>query len=205
MTDRYQVTGLEGHFEPGSDDQVLANKQGITDPNEMDDLELALLHDLYELVLGNEFPNRSLRVADLKTWHRRWLGNVYRWAGQERTVNLSKGGLPFAASTQIPTLLEQFERECLNRFTPCYGSSSDALVNAIATTHVEFILIHPFREGNGRLGRLLADVMAAQAGYGLLDYSHWKANRPGYFAAIQYGLRGDYGPMRTLVEEALSL
>jgi len=34
-----------------------------------------------------------------------------------------------------------------------------------------FILIHPFREGNGRLSRLLYDVLSVLAGKGLLDYS----------------------------------
>lgn len=40
--------------------------------------------------------------------------------------------------------------------------SEEQLIEAIAITHVELILIHPFREGNGRLSRLLADVMAVQ-------------------------------------------
>jgi fido (protein-threonine AMPylation protein) len=30
---------------------------------------------------------------------------------------------------------------------------------ALAVVHAEFILIHPFREGNGRCGRLLAILM----------------------------------------------
>jgi cell filamentation protein len=47
----------------------------------------------------------------------------------------------------------------------------------LAVTHVELILIHPFREGNGRLARLLADVMAVQADRGLLDYTEWDRDR----------------------------
>ncbi len=66
-------------------------------------------------------------------------------------------------------------------------------------THVEFILIHPFREGNGRLSRLLADVMAVQAGHDPLDYSAWDADKPAYFSAIQAGMAGDYAPMNRLV------
>jgi cell filamentation protein len=46
----------------------------------------------------------------------------------------------------------------------------EQLIAAVAITHVELILIHPFREGNGRLSRLLADVMAVQGGYKPLDY-----------------------------------
>lgn len=35
--------------------------------------------------------------------------------------------------------------------------SEEQLIEAIAVTHVELILILPFREGNGRLSRLLAE------------------------------------------------
>jgi cell filamentation protein len=66
------------------------------------------------------------------------------------------------------------------------------------------ILIHPFREGNGRLSRLLADVMAVQAGREPLDYSHWDANKVAYFAAIQRGMSRDYVPMGELVSVALA-
>lgn len=93
MTNRYTVQGAQGEFQPGSNDLVLANKLGIHSVEEMNELELYLLQQLYEEVLLAQLPNRAVQVADLKTWHRRWLGNVYDWAGQERTVNMSKGRL----------------------------------------------------------------------------------------------------------------
>lgn len=150
-----------------------------------------------------DLPDRTLDVADLKTWHRRWLGNVYGWAGEERSVNLVEGDFQFAATTQIPRLLEVFERDCLKPFTPCHDLGDAELTDAVAVTHVEFILIHPFREGNGRLSRLLADVMVVQAGYGPLDYSAWDANKPAYFSAIHAGMARDYAPMRRLVKMAI--
>lgn len=150
-------------------------------------------------MLQEDFPDRHLTVTDLKTWHHRWLGNVYDWAGRERAVNLGKDGFQFAAATQVPRLLEAFERDCLARFTPCHLDEA-AAIEAIAVTHVEFILIHPFREGNGRLSRLLADVMVTQAGHGPLDYSAWDAGKADYIAAIHAGLAGDYVPMRGWVE-----
>ena len=203
MSDRYQADGVQGSWQPGSNERVLANKLGVTDPQEMAEAELVLLEKLYESVLLDELPDRKLQIADLKSWHRRWLGNVYAWAGEERSVNLSKGDFHFAAVAQIPRLLAEFERKCLARFTPCHAHGDDGLVEAIAVTHVEFILIHPFREGNGRLSRLLADVMAVQAEHEPLDYSGWDADKPAYFGAIQQGLLGNYEPMKRLAAGAL--
>ena len=203
MSGRYDAGEAQGTYEPGSDGRVLRNKLGVTDPEEMDEVELLLLNELYQAVLVEDLPDRTLCTADLKAWHRRWLGNVYGWAGQERSVNMGKGDFQFAAAAQIPRLLAVFERDCLARFTPCHEMDDAALVEAIAVTHVEFILIHPFREGNGRLSRLLSDVMAVQARHEPLDYSAWDADKPAYFGAIHAGMMGDYAPMRRLVEAAL--
>ncbi|MDF3822936.1 Fic family protein [Leptospira sp. 96542] len=201
--DRYQATGPQAEWQPGSGERVLRNKGDITDPVLMDDVELQLLLQLYEFVMREQFPARRLDVADVKEWHRLWLGNLYDWAGEERLVNMGKDGFHFAAAAQIPRLLDEFERNHLHRWTPCDGMDEATLVEAIAVCHVELILIHPFREGNGRLSRLLADVMAVQAGHGPLDYSAWDADKAAYFAAIQRGMSMDYAPMQRLVSAAL--
>jgi cell filamentation protein len=200
---KYHVGGSQTLFQPGSCDQVLLNKLDLTDPKDMEEAELMLLAKLYDWVLNEAFPDRTITSNDLKDWHRRWLGNIYDWAGQERSVNLSKGDFHFAAAQQIPHLLNDLDKKYLSRLTPCTRMSNAALTEAIAIVHVEFILIHPFREGNGRLSRLLADVMAVQAGSETLDYSSWDAHKSDYFAAIQMGLAGDYQPMMALVAEAL--
>lgn len=163
-----------------------------------------MLEKLYDVVLRDEFPDRTLSVSDLKHWHRQWLGNVYGWAGEVRTVNVAKSGFQFAAAMQISRLLGIFENDCLRRFTPCHGLEGESFTAAIAITHVELILIHPFREGNGRLARLLADVMAVQARHEPLDYSAWDADKPGYVAAIQQGMGKEYVPMKSLVQAALT-
>jgi cell filamentation protein len=203
MSDRYQAESLEVAFEPGSDGKVLANRLGIIDPDAIDDVELRSLAALYEAVLIGDLPQRTLHLDDLHDWHRRWLSPVYAWAGELRSVNVSNDGFLFAAAEQVPRLLTEFERDCLHRYTPCTALEGEALAEAIAVTHVELILIHPFREGNGRLARLLADVMAVQAGLLSLDYSGWDAGREAYFAAIRAGQGRDYEPMIGLVNRAL--
>lgn len=203
MTNRYEAEGAQSRFQPGSNEQVLSNKLGLCDPEEMDDAELVLLEKLYQSVLIEDLPDRSITIEDLQDWHRQWLGNIYPWAGDVRAVDLGKDGFFFAAAPQIPRLLDGFEKSCLAKYTPCGPDLDENLIHAIAVTHVEFILIHPFREGNERLSRLLADVMAVQAGYVPLDYSSWERNKEAYFSAIHQGLNGNYEPMEYWVRQAL--
>ena len=77
--------------------------------------------------------------------------------------------------------------------TPCAGMDDARLVQALAHTHAEFILIHPFREGNGRLARLLNTMMALQAGLPLLDFDGIRgAAKRRYIAAIHAAQGNDY-------------
>jgi cell filamentation protein len=203
MSGRYDTSGqLQARFEPGSSERVLANKLGMTDPEIMDTIELDLLDQLYDELIDNVTADQRIRVADLCEWHRRWLGNVYAWAGQYRTVNVSKGGFMFAASAQVPRLMQTLDAGLLASCTPCNGMSESVLADAVARVHVELVLVHPFREGNGRLSRLLANLMALQAGWPDLDFSAWDADKAAYFAAIQAGL-DDYEPMTEKVRQVL--
>ena len=199
---RYHITGSQGALQPGSDDRVLENKLGLTRVEDMNEAELVLLQKLYVSVLRDHLPRGRIGVLHLRRWHNRWLGNVYDWAGQYRTVNMSKNGFPFAPAAQLSRLMQDFETECLARHTPCMGMDISTLVEAIAIVHVEFILMHPFREGNGRISRLLADAMAVQAGHEPLDYSSWERNKKAYVSAIQTGLDRDYEPMKYWVRQA---
>ena len=204
MSDRYDSSGTEeSQYQPGSDGLVLRNKLGITNVEEMNDIELDLLEQLYDVVLSEVGIDQVITVADVFEWHRKWLGNVYGWAGKERSVNVSKGDFHFAAAGQIPDLLNKFNKNYLDRYTPCDGMDDEKLIEAIAIVQAELILIHPFREGNGRIVRLLANVMALQANKPELDFSSWDRNRDDYFLAIQTAMDRDYEPMKSFVRQAL--
>jgi cell filamentation protein len=203
MVDRYDTTGNpEGQFQPGSDGKVLLNKLGIIDPEEMDEIELGLLDELTNLLFDNIEIDQTITCADICEWHRHWLGNVFVWAGQYRTVNMAKDGFQFAAAHLIPNLMNVFEGKFLSRLTPCDKMDDEALVEALAIVHIEYILIHPFREGNGRLGRLLAMLMALQAGKAPLDFTYLTKNKDEYISAIHAGL-DDIGPMKEVFRQVL--
>lgn len=99
-------------------------------------------------------------------------------------------------AAQVSRLMQEFGRKELKRFTPCTFDNPEDVLEALAIVHCELVLIHPFREGNGRLSRLLSQLMALQAGLPLLNFSSIKGKqRKAYFAAVRAGMERDYAPM----------
>ena len=93
--------------------------------------------------------------------------------------------------------MQTFETKFLSKYTPCTFLSDKELSYALGVVHVEFILIHLFREGNGRVARLLANLMALQAGRSPLNYTpiDRTINPKGYdnyITAIQQGVNCSY-------------
>jgi cell filamentation protein len=203
---RYDVSdATEGQFEPGSNNHVLRNLRGIIDPSEMDRLETAELARALGELIHEIDANHKFVAADICGMHKRWLGGIYPWAGRYRSVNLEKDGFPFAAAYLVEGLMGDLEAGALARCTPCTVGEADALAAALAEVHVELVLIHPFREGNGRASRLLATLMALQAGLPLLDFGPLTgAARERYFSAVQAGMDRNYGPMKALFLEIIS-
>ncbi|MEX2353551.1 MAG: Fic family protein, partial [Gammaproteobacteria bacterium] len=193
----------EGEFQPGSNEQVLRNKLGITNPDEMENIEFDALIDFQTGLFNILATDQKISVADLCNWHKQWLGDIYEWAGDYRAVNLSRDGYVFAAAHLVPNLMGDFDRKVLAESTPCYGLTREQLITAMAISHVEFIIIHPFRDGNGRLGRLLSTVMALQAGMPVLNYEPVEKDKASYIAAIHAGHAGDYTPMQAIFSEVL--
>ena len=203
--DRYNVSGLpEAQFEPGSNGQVLKNRLGITSEDEMDATEARALEQAMDVLVRTYDETHRFTATDLCDCHRTWLGDIYEWAGHYRQVNVSKDGFPFAAAMQVPALMDQFEQDVFRRCTPCTFADRAEVVRALAETHVELVLIHPFRDGNGRVARALSTLMALQAGLPLLDFSLIAGiNKNAYIAAIQAGLDKNYVPMEGLLEEII--
>lgn len=203
--DRYDISGLtEAQFESGSNDEVLKNRLGIKVSVEMDQVEAEALAIAMDTLIQEYDAEHSFTADDICYMHKLWLEGVYEWAGQYRQVNVSKGDFTFAMASRVPQLMTQFEHDQLATYTPCAGLDRQAVVKALAEVHVEFELIHPFREGNGRVGRILNTLMALQARLPLLNYDLLvKECKVEYFAAIQEGMDRNYTPMEQLFTEII--
>jgi cell filamentation protein len=207
---RYDVSMLpEAQFEPGSRRRVLRNLLGISRAREMNVVETRALQSAMDRFNRQFDAHHRFTADDIRGMHRVWLGGIYQWAGEYRSVNVSKDGFPFAAAGRIPALMSDFQRDVLARRTPCRSSVGEQVVGALAEVHVELLLTHPFRDGNGRIARALAILMALQAGLPQLDFTPVTGRRrTRYFAAVQAGIDRNYRPMQgifaALIERSLA-
>jgi len=97
VTTRYEPTGPETEFEPGSRNRVLRNRLGVRSIREMERRESEALLRATEHMIDATRSDRRFSANDIRAMHRLWLGDIYEWAGEYRHVNVAKGGFMFAA------------------------------------------------------------------------------------------------------------
>jgi cell filamentation protein len=183
---------------------VLKNRLGIVAKLDMDEAEARALERAMDELVRMYDENHRFTAIDICELHKIWLGEIYEWAGKYRQVNVSKGDFPFAAAGRVPALMAEFEQGALRHYTPCNFKNRTEVVRALAEVHAELVLTHPFREGNGRVARVLSTLMALQAGMPLLDFSLIaEENKNEYFAAVQAGLNKNYKPMEKVFSEII--
>jgi len=170
----------------------------------MDKAETEALIKATDALFHEYDADHQFSADDICHIHKVWLGDIYEWAGQYRSVNISKDDFAFAMAAQIQKLMTQLENEQLTKYTPCNFSERSEVIKALAEVHTELVLIHPFREGNGRCSRILASIMALQAGLPVLDFSLISGQKKlDYFTAVQVGMDRNYEPMERLFTEII--
>jgi cell filamentation protein len=207
---RYRTgAGIEGEYEPGSKCRVLRNLLGVRSKRQMDQIEYERLLAMKEKYLGIVGPETSLSVELIRAMHRDWLQSVYVWAGEYRTVEMSKGRFHWPPARLVAQNMATIEQQTLLRVTPCRLKDLGEVAEAAARVQAEVLLVHPFREGNGRLARWLSDIMAMQAGlpaprYGFTGRGSVRRRRA-YLAAVVAGYRMDYRPLAGILREGFAL
>jgi cell filamentation protein len=151
---------------PGTD--VLRNILDIRDPQQLAAFEAnataARLIELDAAPLVGQFD-----VAHLKAIHRHIFQDVYPWAGEFRTVNISKGGHLFGAAAFAERTLEELLRK-LSGECHLKGIAPRDFATRAGYYMGEINAIHPFRDGNGRAQREFIRELGAQAGF-VIDWS----------------------------------
>jgi cell filamentation protein len=201
--DRYDVTGnIEAEY-VDADQTVLVNKKGITELAKLQALEEEGLAKAYGTLLAQVRVDTPLTSELTRYMHRQVFGELYEWAGRWRTVNISKPGITWPPPEFIDENMTQWEQNFLRKYAATKLVDDDAFCNAVAEIQGEFLVIHPFREGNARTIKLLTDLLAAQTGRPLLKYDQDDAGRERYIRAASRAFRRNYEPMVEVIRQAL--
>jgi len=146
---------------------VLANKLGLTTSAELRDAENDLLEiRVAELRASPLIVRQTFDASHLCALHRQLFQDVYEWAGQFRTVGISRNGESFVPPLNIMQPLSHFAERIAESDRLADTAEAD-LASEVAYLYDYANYAHPFREGNGRTQREFFDQLLARSGRGL--------------------------------------
>lgn len=183
----------------------LGNKYGIPSHHKLvEDQEKVGLKRIYNnfvqifessVSVKSELRSRTVRVwlEEWKGMHHYLFGNVLKICGRLRTINVRFGDLGdediyhIPTHEKVPSELASLANKILKEIQQ-ERSSEQEVYQLLAKIHYEFIRIHPFADGNGRIARAITDQLAlfygfpvAMGGYPRHDAKH----REAYHKAIR--------------------
>jgi cell filamentation protein len=177
------------------DGSCLRNKLGIRDASELlqAEAEWAAFRDAQLAVrpLAGKY-----NLAHLQRFHKRLFGDVYDWAGDLRTVEMSKGYSVFARSSVLHSAGSELLDSIYNSRGMFIGLRSESFLEEITEILDGLNHLHPFREGNGRTQRAFLRQLAAGAGYSI----DWSLLEPAENEdACMQAMRGHMTPLRSML------
>ena len=179
---------------PGT--SVLRNRIGIRDARELERVERQLVRE--RVVEGS--PRGDFDLRHLKAIHHHLFQDVYDWAGQVRSVEISKGESQFQFRQYIETGMADVHRRLIEaEFLG--GLNRSAFAARVGKIIGDVNYVHPFREGNGRTQLQYLKLLAARAGHSL-DLA--KIDAAGWLAASKDAHLARYDFMARVVHDALS-
>jgi len=160
---QYSLDPIAANCYPGT--TVLINKFGIKDEGKLLQAEIAVTQEAsarWELS-----PQQSSFDFDhYKEIHRHLFHDLYDWAGETRTVNISKKSARFCPHGDIEALAGRIFAG-LRKSNQLKGLTKNKFVPRFVNLYVVTNHLHPFREGNGRTQRLFLAQLARNAGFNL--------------------------------------
>lgn len=170
---------------------VITNKLGITDSptlaREEERISKKSATRLFEQNLLNNMSSGTW--TKLQDIHKILFQDIYDFAGELRTVNISKGNFRFVPVIYLSEAVKTIESMPQNSF------------DEIVEKYVEMNVAHPFREGNGRSMRLWLDHMLCAELQKTIDWS--QIDKEKYLSAMERSPVNDL-EIKTVLAKALT-
>ena len=168
LRQRYEVslthhsTAIEGNTLTQSETQIVIEK-GITigGKSVREHLEVIGHKEALDFVIELASDQAHLGEREIREIHSLVMkGQANGDSGRYRTLDVKAAGTDYVypSHLKVPELMAEF--------VAWAGTPTEVHpVDFAAEAHLRFVTIHPFRDGNGRVGRLLLNLMLLRKGY----------------------------------------
>lgn len=157
----------------GINNMALENKLGITSAPEIAEAEERISKkkaiELFENGVLDKLE--AGKFESMKVIHKYLFEDIFFFAGEIRTVNISKGNFRFAPLMYLEAALANIDKMPQSTF------------DEIIEKYVEMNIAHPFREGNGRSTRIWLDCILKKEIGMVVDWS--QVDKEDYFLAME--------------------
>lgn len=168
----------------------------ITTRSELNELETKGIANAEIWLLKNK--KDILNETFIKNLHKKMFGDIWKWAGTFRTTERNIGVAPYEIQPKLRILLDDVKFWVDNRtFSP----------KEIAIRfHHRLVQIHPFPNGNGRISRLMADLLMKQFDLPALNWGSGNLTeiselRKEYISALREADNGNYTLLLSFIDK----
>lgn len=187
-------TGHDSYCYPGT--QILRNRLGIVDEANLNQAERDVSASAANEI---EYCLPPYDLAALQKIHRQLFDELYDWAGEIRTIDISKDTTRFCTASRVAPEANKLFAACAK--TDWFaGLDRNALIGAVAELFGDLNMVHPFREGNGRAQRILFEHIIIYAGY---EISWWGIGPREWAQANIDAVVCNYGAMQRVFERCI--
>ena len=192
MNDEIYQTGVDPYIDP--DSGILLNKLGL-------ESDIAS-HEIVEMTVENPPSLVGANFDILKNIHHQIFKPIYDWAGELRTINVSKDKTKFCEFQFIEAEGKRiFDELIQDNFLRKVSNKTDFL-KRLAYYYSELNLLHPFREGNGRTLRTFISILAVHSNGSIIAWD--KMNHNENIAACAYAVYQDESKIEDMLGRLIS-
>lgn len=169
-------TRIEGSRMTDDEVAVLIEKLSISKLEERDEQEVVGYFEALDTIVGN-YESIVISESQIKNLHKIlmqhaekdvWHRGDYKQVSNAVEAILVDGSKEIVFRTTAPGLATQ---DAMIQLLDWYNSDKETLPLLKAAVYVyEFLSIHPFQDGNGRLSRLLGSLLLLKNGYSWIQY-----------------------------------
>lgn len=183
---------------------------GIIPRSKLIPLEIEGIKRAWDFVLERTANGKLLITpTTLQQIHKIGFGWIFpEMGGKFRTVNVTVSTHKPPSYYEIPQLMKNFcdDAETRIRHLPKITQPNyiEDLVELLAWAHHHFLWIHPFQDYNGRIGRLLINIILLDLALPTVELKvETLASRKRYIKALQSADQGDLVLLERMIEQAL--